>query len=81
MIFKKKKIGNVAAGVIAQTMGFPVKLVCCVTVNDIVARAHHNGDLSIVDEVHASLAPAMDIQVITTTIAITIKAHRVLGIV
>jgi len=62
MVVPTGAAGNVAAGVIAQTMGFPVKLVCCVTVNDIVARAHHNGDLSIVDEVHASLAPAMDIQ-------------------
>jgi len=54
--------GNVAAGVIVQTMGFPIKLVCSVTVNDIVARAHQNGDFSIVDVVQASLAPAMDIQ-------------------
>ena len=52
-----------AAGVIVQTMGFPIKLVCSVTVNDIVARAHQNGDFSIVDVVQASLAPAMDIQV------------------
>jgi len=54
--------GNVAAGVIVRTMGFPIKLVCSVTVNDIVARAHHDGDFSIVDVVQASLAPAMDIQ-------------------
>ena len=65
-IYFSSYVGNVAAGVIVRTMGFPIKLVCSVTVNDIVARAHHDGDFSIVDVVQASLAPAMDIQVNTT---------------
>jgi len=44
-------------------MGLPVKLVCCVNVNDIVFRALESGDFSIHSDVKASLSSAMDIQV------------------
>ena len=53
------------AGVVAQEMGLPVKLVCCVNVNDIVFRALESGDFSIHSDVKASLSSAMDIQVRT----------------
>lgn len=46
-------------------MGLPIKLVCAVTSNDIVARAIKDGDLSMASEVFQTLAPAMDIQVST----------------
>ncbi|XP_071089839.1 threonine synthase-like 2 [Haliotis cracherodii] len=53
--------GNVTSGCLARKMGLPVKLVCCVTTNDIVDRAIVKGDYSI-GEMKQSLAPAMDIQ-------------------
>lgn len=52
-----------SAGCLARKMGLPVKLVCCVTTNDIVDRAIVKGDYSI-GEVKQSLAPAMDVQVL-----------------
>lgn len=45
-------------------MGFPIKLVATVNSNDILARTFKNGDYSPAPDVAASLAPAMDIQVI-----------------
>ncbi len=51
------------AGVIAHKMGLPVKLVCTVNVNDIVARTMKDGDYSMADKVVPTLASAMDIQV------------------
>lgn len=53
----------VAAGFIAKLMGVPIKFVCAVTQNDIVARAITKGDYSMSDSVIPTLAPAMDIQV------------------
>lgn len=44
-------------------MGIPVKFVCAVTSNDIVARAVTKGDYSMSKNVIPTLAPAMDIQV------------------
>lgn len=44
-------------------MGLPIRMVCAVTRNDIVARAIKDGDYSMVSEVFPTLAPAMDIQV------------------
>lgn len=44
-------------------MGVPIKFVCAVTQNDIVARAITKGDYSMSDSVIPTLAPAMDIQV------------------
>jgi len=55
--------GNVTSGVIAQKMGLPIKLVCTVNSNDIVARTLKNGDYSTSDATVQTLAPAMDIQV------------------
>lgn len=43
-------------------MGLPVKFVCAVNQNDVVARTLSKGDYS-VTPVTATLAPAMDIQV------------------
>jgi hypothetical protein len=52
------------AGFLAREMGFPIKLVATVNSNDILARTFQNGDYSPAPDVAASLAPAMDIQVI-----------------
>ena len=49
-------------------MGVPIKFVCAVTQNDIVARTVTKGDYSVADNVIQTLAPAMDIQVITKTL-------------
>ncbi|CAC5360111.1 THNSL2 [Mytilus coruscus] len=55
--------GNVTSGFIAKLMGVPIKFVCAVTQNDIVARAITKGDYSMSDSVIRTLAPAMDIQI------------------
>ncbi|VDI00928.1 Hypothetical predicted protein, partial [Mytilus galloprovincialis] len=55
--------GNVTSGFIAKLMGVPIKFVCAVTQNDIVARAITKGDYSMSDSVIPTLAPAMDIQI------------------
>ena len=52
-----------AAGVIAKQMGLPVRFVCSVNTNDVVARTMERGDFSKSDKVVSTLAPAMDIQV------------------
>lgn len=52
------------AGFLAHEMGFPIKLIASVNSNDILARSFQNGDYSPSPDVKASLAPAMDIQVI-----------------
>ena len=52
------------AGVLSQKMGFPIKLISTVTENDILARTYQHGDFSSDEVVAATLAPAMDIQVI-----------------
>ena len=51
------------AGVIAKQMGLPVRFVCTVNSNDIVARTVEKGDFSKAPQVVRTLAPAMDIQV------------------
>lgn len=55
--------GNVTSGCVARLMGVPLRLVCAVTVNDIVVRTIRDGDFSISDSVKQTLATAMDIQV------------------
>lgn len=55
--------GNVTAGVLAREMGLPIRLSCAVTTNNIVDRTVSQGDFSAAEEVFATLAPAMDIQV------------------
>lgn len=55
--------GNATSGCFARAMGLPIKLVCAVTSNDIVARAIKDGDFSMASEVFQTLAPAMDIQI------------------
>ena len=44
-------------------MGLPVRFVCTVNSNDIVARTVEKGDFSKAPQVVSTLAPAMDIQV------------------
>lgn len=56
-------LGNITSGFIARLMGVPVKFVCAVTQNDIVARAVSKGDYSMSSSVVRTLAPAMDIQI------------------
>ena len=51
-----------AAGLIAKRMGLPVKFVCAVNSNDIVARMVNTGQCEL-GHVTPSLAPAMDMQV------------------
>ena len=51
-------------GIIGVEMGLPVQFVCCVNVNDIVARTINAGDFSVGGDVIQSHASAMDIQVI-----------------
>ena len=53
----------ITAGCIARKMGLPIKIVCTVNKNDIVARIIEKGDFS-TEPVQMTLAPAMDIQVI-----------------
>ena len=57
--------GQILAGFLAREMGFPIKLVATVNSNDILARTFENGDYSPAPDVATSLAPAMDIQVIS----------------
>jgi threonine synthase len=65
IINHKYNIINVlTAGFVARLMGVPVRFVCAVTQNDIVARAISKGDYSMSDNVIHTLAPAMDIQVL-----------------
>lgn len=55
--------GNVLAGDVARRMGVPVdRLVIGTNHNDILARTHRTGKMSI-NEVRPSTSPAMDIQV------------------
>jgi threonine synthase len=55
--------GNVLAAWIAARMGAPIeRLVVATNQNDILARFLHTGTMQM-DEVHATLSPAMDIQV------------------
>lgn len=55
--------GNVTSGCLARLMGVPLRLVCAVTTNDIVARTVSDGDYSMADKVNQTLATAMDIQI------------------
>ena len=50
------------AGLVAKMMGLPVKFVCAVNDNDIVARMVNTGVCELGD-VRPSIAPAMDMQV------------------
>ncbi len=55
--------GNVLAGDVARRMGVPIdRLVVATNHNDILARTHRTGEMSI-SEVRPSTSPAMDIQV------------------
>ena len=55
--------GNVLAGDVARRMGVPIdRLVVATNHNDILARTHRTGEMSIT-EVRPSTSPAMDIQV------------------
>ena len=55
--------GNVLAGDVARRMGVPIdRLAIATNHNDILARAHRTGEMSI-SEVRPSTSPAMDIQV------------------
>ena len=54
--------GNIAAGFIARSMGFNIKLVAAVNENDIVSRFLTKGDLSTDTEVLGTWAPSMDVQ-------------------
>ena len=55
--------GNVLAGDVARRMGVPIdRLVVATNHNDILARTHRRGEMSI-SEVRPSTSPAMDIQV------------------
>ena len=55
--------GNVLAGDAARRMGVPIdRLVVATNHNDILARTHRTGEMSI-SEVRPSASPAMDIQV------------------
>ena len=51
------------AGCLAHEMGLPVHIVCAVNSNDVVARFIRTGQYMMAASVHASLAPAMDVQV------------------
>ncbi|XP_042638661.1 threonine synthase-like 2 [Orycteropus afer afer] len=55
--------GNLAAGLIAQKMGLPIRLVAAVNHNDIIHRTIQQGDFSLSKAVKPTLASAMDIQV------------------
>ncbi|XP_060084610.1 threonine synthase-like 2 [Ylistrum balloti] len=55
--------GNVTSGCLARMMGVPLRLVCAVTTNDIVARTVRDGDFSTAETVTQTLATAMDIQI------------------
>ncbi|KAB7494803.1 Threonine synthase-like 2, partial [Armadillidium nasatum] len=54
--------GSITAGSMAHFMGFPIRLVVSVNVNDIVARTLRHGIFSQRDQVFKTLANAMDIQ-------------------
>ncbi|KAL7639752.1 UNVERIFIED_CONTAM: hypothetical protein RMT77_009162 [Armadillidium vulgare] len=55
--------GSITAGSIARFMGFPIRLVVSVTVNDIVARTLRHGIFSQRDQVFKTYANAIDIQI------------------
>ncbi|XP_077969239.1 threonine synthase-like 2 isoform X1 [Styela clava] len=55
--------GNIASGVLSQTMGVPVKFACVVNNNDIVHRMLRNNDFTVASEVVQTLACSMDIQI------------------
>ena len=55
-------LGNIASGVIARTLGLPVKFVSAVNENDIVDRAFRCNDFSLADSVKHTPSSAMDIQ-------------------
>lgn len=55
-------LGNIASGVIAHTMGLPIKFVSAVNENDIVDRAFRCNDFSLADTVKHTPSSAMDIQ-------------------
>ena len=55
--------GNILAGHIARRMGVPISgLTIASNHNDILTRTHHTGSM-VIEEVHPSSSPAMDIQV------------------
>ncbi|XP_032843330.2 threonine synthase-like 2 isoform X3 [Tyto alba] len=58
--------GNITAGCIAQKMGLPIQLVAVVNSNDIIHRTVQHGDFSLSENVKATLASAMDIQLSET---------------
>lgn len=55
--------GNITAGCLAQKMGLPITLVAGVNVNNSVERVIEKGVFSQKEQVHQTLASAMDIQV------------------
>ncbi|KAI0213760.1 Threonine synthase-like 2 [Lamellibrachia satsuma] len=54
--------GNTVAGCLAQRMGLPLHIVCSVNTNDVVAKFIMSGEFLMVERVHPSLAPSMDIR-------------------
>jgi threonine synthase len=67
--------GDVFAGYVAKQMGAPVrKLIVATNVNDILARALKSG-IYARGEVHATMSPAMDIQVASNFERLIFEAH------
>lgn len=62
LVFFHFEVGLFAAGLMARMMGLPVRFVCAVTSNDIVARMVKSGQCELLD-VKPSLAPSIDMQV------------------
>ena len=56
------------AGFLTHLIGFPIRLVATVNVNDFLSRSLQGGNASAADQVTVTLAPSMDIQVLRPSI-------------
>ncbi|XP_076371939.1 threonine synthase-like 2 [Tachypleus tridentatus] len=55
--------GHISAGMLVQKMGLPIRITATVNMNDFVHHAVTDGNMSLQQTVHKTLASSMDIQV------------------